>query len=198
MDNQVLMAAQNATDVQLGNSWSEAKDTGLDVVLLAPLSIASVHVRKGKTRDLVKEISSIYALELPQGPHFADGEGVSFLGTGPGTWLALWPTHSHTAIAELRDNTSSLASITDQSSAYTIFKISGPQTGALLARGLAVSSEQPEFNTGDVVCSSIAHMGVIVWQLNDTPTIMVAVARSFSESFGHWLKEAISGVIQDT
>ncbi|VAW19609.1 Sarcosine oxidase gamma subunit [hydrothermal vent metagenome] len=197
MDNSVFSNAEIDANTPLAHYWSKAKTAGLDIALLAPLSVASVQARKARANEMGQAINKYYAIQLPDRPRWSGNGQVEFLGTGPGAWLAVWSTNSPQNIDQLCSQTRNLASIADQSSAYRIFTISGAPARAFLARGLAVKISEPEFKTSSVIVSAIAHIGVILWQTDEKPTFMIAVARSYSESFCHWISEAINGVIQE-
>jgi len=197
VDNSVCLHGKIDANTPFAHYWSEAKNAGLDIALLAPLSIASVQLRKAGAGEMARAINKYYTIQLPDGPRWSGNGQLEFLGTGPGAWLAVWSTNSPRNIDRLHEQSATMASIADQSSAYRIFRISGLPTKAFLARGLTVKLSEPEFKTGSVVVSSIAHMGVIVWQADEAPIVMIAVARSYCESFCHWISETISGVIQD-
>ncbi len=197
MGSSVLTNAKIDADTPLAHYWSEAKRAGLEIKLLAPLSVASVHSRKGKSRELAQAINQLHHIRLHDGPKSSGNAKLEFLGTGPGAWLAVWPTHSAQNIDQLSLETRELASIADQSSAYRIFTISGTRTKALLARGLTMNLNEPGFTTGSVVVSSMAHIGVVVWQTNDSESVMIAVASSLRESFCHWIRETLYGLVQE-
>ncbi|VAW20125.1 hypothetical protein MNBD_ALPHA11-761 [hydrothermal vent metagenome] len=181
----------------LARYWADAQLAGLSVTLLAPLNINSVQVRKGKADELAKALERHYKLSLVDGAICAGENDLVFLGTGPGAWLAAWPENLEPPIKQLAGQLDGLASITDQSSGYKLLRVSGETSKSLLARGLAVNLEAPNFKTSNVVVSSIAHIGVVIWQTDDQPTFIIAVASSYCESFCHWLSGAIKGVIQD-
>jgi len=181
----------------LAHYWADAELASLNVTLLAPLNIGSVQARKGKIAELAKVLEQHYKLSLLDRSVCAGAEDLVFLGTGPGAWLAVWPDNPEQPINNLASQLDGLASITDQSSGYKLLRVSGAASKSLLARGLAINLEEPEFNKSDVVVSSIAHIGVVLWQTDDQPTFIIAVASSYCESFCHWLSGAIAGVIQD-
>ncbi len=197
MRNLFFSEANGELNSPLAHYWADAQLAGLSVTLLAPMSINSVQVQKGKAAALAKALKQHHNLILVERAICAGKSDLVFLGTGPGTWLAVWPANYDQPVNKLAGQLEGLASITDQSSGYRLFRVSGAASKSLLARGLAVNLEKPEFKTSEIVVSSIAHIGVVIWQTDDQPTFMVAVASSYCESFCHWLSEAIAGVIQD-
>ncbi|MCF6327016.1 MAG: hypothetical protein L3J21_06985 [Devosiaceae bacterium] len=197
MRNLFFSDAIGELNSSLAHYWADAQLAGLNVTLLAPLNINSVQVRKGKADELAKALEQHHKLSLIDRAVCTGKSDMVFLGTGPGAWLAICPANSEQPINELADQLDGLASITDQSSGYRLFRVSGVASRSLLARGLAVNLEEPEFNKSEVVVSSIAHIGVTIWQTDDNPTFIIGVANSYCESFCHWMSGAIQGVIQD-
>lgn len=68
-----------------------------------------------------------------------------------------------------------------------MFRLSGSDATALLRRGAFLDFSPPAFGPGSVAVTVIAHIGVIIRQLDDTPSYDLAVFRSLGESFRHWL-----------
>jgi heterotetrameric sarcosine oxidase gamma subunit len=92
-----------------------------------------------------------------------------------------------------------LASVVDQSDAYGVLRLSGPSILEVLAKGVAIDLSAPAFPAGSVAATVVAHIGVTLWKVDETPTIHVAVARSYAGSFLHWLETsaAIYGMIME-
>lgn len=112
---------------------------------------------------------------------------VELRSTGPGTWLAIGGDPE--ALAErLRG----LAAVSDQSSGYIVYRLSGEGARTLLRRGAFIDLHPSAFSTGSVAVTMIAHIGVILWQVDDEPTFDVALFRSFDESFRHWAESVAS------
>jgi len=102
----------------LAHYWSNADIAGLSVNLLAPLSIASVQSRKGMAAELAKVLKRDHKLNLVDRSVCVGESDLVFIGTGPGAWLAFWPTDPAHPPSELADPLDGMASITDQSAAY--------------------------------------------------------------------------------
>ena len=87
-----------------------------------------------------------------------------------------------------------LASVSDQSSAYVVQRLSGSGARTLLQRGLAIDLNHETFRAGSVASTAIAHIGVNLWQVDDQPTYDVAIARSYAGSFRHWFDQATAAL----
>ena len=107
--------------------------------------------------------------------------------TGPGTWLAV----SDASLDELPDRLRGQASVSDQSGGYIVYRFAGPGARRLLQRGAFIDLDPEAFGPGAVAVTAIAHMGVILWQVDAAPTYDVAIFRSHAESFRHWVEGMI-------
>jgi methylglutamate dehydrogenase subunit D len=143
------------------------------------LGIAAVAARKGV------DLARIGA---------AAGEGPSLLGVGPGAWLAVEEDAQPDFADRLQQDLAGLASVSDQSSAYAVLRLSGPGARTVLQRGASIDFHSDVFRVGSVAVTVIAHIGVVIWQVDDAPTYDVFVFRSFAESFRHWLDETAAAL----
>jgi sarcosine oxidase subunit gamma len=152
------------------------------------LGISTVAARKGKAEALTQAVAAAYGVQLPSSSRVAPGSEVSFIGYGPGQWLAVSESLASEALArDLSEKLQGLASISDQSGGRTVLRISGPRARDLLAKGLPIDLDPRVFPLGSAATSAISHMGVQLWQLDDTRSYDIAVFRSLSESFWRWL-----------
>ena len=88
---------------------------------------------------------------------------------------------------DLQAKLQGLASISDQSGGRTVLNISGRRAREVLAKGLPIDLDPRAFPLGSAATSAISHMGVQLWQIDDTRSYDIAVFRSLSESFWRWL-----------
>lgn len=153
--------------------------------------LATVMARKGVAPAA---IGAQLGVDLRDGPHCSVGDGIVLLGTGPGNWLAQAETAPADWAAGLRDRLGSLASVSDQSGGYVVFRLSGPGARTVLQRGAAIDFHPAAFAAGAVAATVIAHVGVVIRQVDDAPTYDVALFRSFAGSFRHWLDTTIEGL----
>ena len=149
--------------------------------------IATVMARKGVSAE---QVGKALGLELSAGPAAVIEGTMVALGTGPGTWLVMDEAAGYDFADRLQERLSGLASVSDQSSGYVIQRLSGLGARTVLQRGASIDFHPDVFQTGSVATTVIAHIGVTIWQVDDSPTFDVAVFRSLSSSFQHWLKEA--------
>jgi sarcosine oxidase subunit gamma len=67
-------------------------------------------------------------------------------------------------------------------------RFSGPAARDLLSRGAFIDFHPSAFGPGSTAVTAIAHIGIILWQLDDTPAFEVALFRSYAASFWRWVE----------
>lgn len=159
---------------------------------LEDFALASIMARSGIHADAIGGMLGGLA---PDGPSLAHAGDITLLGIAPGAWLAhaaRWTPEWETS---LRERLGGLASVSDQSSSYEIFRLRGPRARRVLQRGVAIDLDPVVFPPGTVAVTAIAHIGVTLWHLDDAPTFLIACFRSHAASFEQWLAMTIeSGV----
>ena len=174
-----------ATPGRFGKAGGEP---GVVIQELAGLGLATVAARKGQVAALKAAVAGAYGVELPESARVAQGSNVSFVGYGPGQWLAVSESLADESLArDLAQRLKGLASISDQSGGRTVLRISGPRARDVLAKGLPIDLDPRAFPLGSAATSTISLMGVQLWQMDDTRSYDIAVFRSVSHSFWRWL-----------
>jgi methylglutamate dehydrogenase subunit D len=158
--------------------------SSLTVTERPTMGIATIMGHKGIDPEA---IGSVIGAFPPRGPTRVEGERLALIGTGPNTWLALAETPEPGWSSKLVDKLVGLASVSDQSGAYVLFRLAGKDARRILQRGAFIDLHPSVFWTGSVATTVIAHIGVIFWQLDDAPTFEVATFRSYAFSFRKWL-----------
>ena len=159
-------------------------EPGVMIGELSGLGLATVASRQGQDAALKSAVLQAYGVQLPESSRVAQGSAVSFIGYGPGQWLAVSESLAHEALAgDLSQRLAGLASISDQSGGRTVLRVSGPRARDVLAKGLPVDLDPRAFPLGSAATSVIGHMGVQLWQVDDTRSYDIAIFRSLSQSF---------------
>jgi heterotetrameric sarcosine oxidase gamma subunit len=131
----------------------------------------------------------------PEGPARIKRDGIAWIGTGPATWLAMTDAPEIGWPASLEQRLKGLASISDQSGSYRIFRLAGDRARSLLQRGAFIDLHADAFPQGSVATTVIAHIGVVFWQTDDDPAAFeVATFRSYAPSFLRWLNATSKGL----
>lgn len=152
------------------------------------LAIAAVIQRRGQSRELAAAVTANFAIDLPFGAEWTANHGVAWLGTGPGKWLVISEAQGAEFVEKLETKLGGFASIVEQSDGLGVLRLSGPALFQTLEKGVQVDLAPGAFPTGSVAVTSVAHIGVTLWKVDDEPTVDVAVARSLCNSFLHWLE----------
>jgi heterotetrameric sarcosine oxidase gamma subunit len=148
---------------------SECQDFGLATVM------------SRKHADIAA-IGAALQVTMPAGPTCVAGHGLVLIGTGPGTWLVFADGRASTLADDLVSRVPAV-SVSDQSGGYVILRIAGPGARALLQRSAFIDLDPSAFNVGSVATTVVAHIGVVIWQIDDAETFHVAMFRSFADSF---------------
>jgi sarcosine oxidase subunit gamma len=165
-----------------------ANAAGVTVSECPDLQIATVIARHDRDA-LAGKIQAAFGFGLPAGPHWIGNRGLALVGTGPRTWLAIredgGPLHG-----DLEGALGDTAAIADQSDGYAVLHVSGPKTRATFEKGLGVDLHPTAFRAGDAAVTTCSHLGVILWQLDETPSYRIALFRSLAGAFWHWLSDS--------
>ena len=174
-----------ATPGRFGKSGGEP---GVIIVERLGLGLATVAARKGQTEALKAAVADAYGIDLPDTSRAVAGPDATFIGYGPGQWLAISESLSAESLArDLDQKLKGLASISDQSGGRTVLRISGPRARDVLAKGLPIDLDPRAFPLGSAATSTISLMGVQIWQTDDMRSYDIAMFRSVSQSFWRWL-----------
>ena len=161
---------------------------GVTAIERVGLGMATILLRHNKLADLEVAIKRQYGVKLADAPGRYRCHSNSFLGTGKGRWLAVQEPPSANFVEELTRELDGLASVIDQSDAFGVLRLSGPKLLSTLEMGVQIDLAPDVFEVGYVAVTNIAHIGVILWKVDDIPTIDIAVARSLAHSFCYWLE----------
>ena len=155
------------------------------------VAFATVMARKGADHAL---IGKAFGCAAPKGPGRTSGDRWSLIGTGPGAWLAVGKTPAADWQEALGRELQGLASVSDQSGAYLVFRIEGARARDLLQRGAFIDLHPEHFGPGSAAVTMIGHVDVILWQSDEPTAFEVAILRSYEASFRHWLDAAGAAV----
>lgn len=149
--------------------------------------MAAVMARKGVD---AATLGAALGLAPPDGPRWTGSSEFLLIGNGPGTWLAHGAAADAVWADTLAARLAGIASVSDQSSGYRVFRLSGPRARDLLQRGAFIDLDPSRFAYGSAATTVIAHIGVVIWQVEDAPVYDIALFRSFAGSFRHWYDAA--------
>jgi heterotetrameric sarcosine oxidase gamma subunit len=152
--------------------------------------LAKILVRKDAATALARHLQAHFNCALPTSPRRTCGNDIAVMGIGPGSWLAMRENGGNDFASSLKPILGPFAAISDQSDAYGVFRLTGPNLRAALSKLVPIDIHDRAFKVGDVAETIAGHIGLLFWRLDDTagsPVFDIAVARSFSVSLRHTL-----------
>jgi methylglutamate dehydrogenase subunit D len=173
-----------------GLPFASAPGRGVVAIDHASLAIARVISRKDCVVTLCQRMRERFGIDLPLYPVRVEADGVAFVGVGVESWLAVADRNPAEFAALLKSASIGLASISDQSGAYAVLRVTGPHVRHALAKFLAIDVHDRAFRPGAAASTAAAHIGITLWRLADAgadPVFEFAVPRSLAVSFWHVL-----------
>jgi heterotetrameric sarcosine oxidase gamma subunit len=154
-------------------------------------ALASVSVRRNRLDALACRVRDVFGLELVHVPKCVIAGPIAFVWAGPGQWLAMADGEEGAAFEQrLRVALGNLASVSDQSDGRTIIRAGGARARDVLAKGVPIDLHPRAFRAGDAAVTTAVHIGVMLWQVDETPTYELIISRSFAVFFWEWLIDA--------
>lgn len=157
------------------------------------VGMAKVLARRGQAAALAQQFQTHFGISLPGAPQRVASGDVAVLGLGPGTWLATREQGGNAFALALQPLLAGSASISDQSDAYVGLRLTGPGVRETLAKLIPIDLHPRAFVVGQVAETVAAHIGVLLWRLEDaadgSSVFELAVPRSSSVSFCHALAQ---------
>jgi len=121
---------------------------------------------------------------------------------GPDEWLVVTPVGGAAELAARLEQTldSMHAAVNDISGGQIALTLRGPTCRELLARGCPIDLHPREFKPGDCAQSGLAKANILISLLDDAPTFMLVVRRSFADYLCRWLAHAggDAGIVFDS
>jgi heterotetrameric sarcosine oxidase gamma subunit len=171
-----------------GRAGRKSGAPGIVVRELTDFALASVLARKGHAVAATNAAERAFGAPLPDGPRAVHGRGITFIGSGPGQYVALAESTSEGIEARIGEPLQGLVSVFDQSDSRVLLELSGDKVREVLAKGIAIDLHPRAFKAGDAAVTTASHLAAVhLWQTTDQPTYRVLVVRTYFESFWHWL-----------
>ena len=156
------------------------------------LGVARIAARKAQAAGVLEVFRAQFGLEPPNAPRRASRGDVAIAGIGPGAWLATRDGAGNAFAQSLRSLLGECASVSDQSDAYVILRLTGPKVRETLAKVIPIDIHPRSFQVSDVAQTVCGYVGVTLWRLEDTaqgdPTFEIWAGRSYAVN----LHQAIS------
>jgi methylglutamate dehydrogenase subunit D len=184
--------ADIATSAFAGLPTTIGSGRGVIVSEREGLGIARVAARRGQAARVAQLLRSQFDLEPPNLPRRASRADVAIAGIGPQAWLITRDGAGNAFAQFLQGLLGDSASVSDQSDAYVILRLTGPRVRAALAKLIPIDIHPESFRTGHVAQTVCGYVNVTLWRLQETPqsaeVFEIWVGRSLAVS----LHQAIS------
>jgi sarcosine oxidase subunit gamma len=177
-----LLRARRAFDPMLASLDVAPGDHAL-AISQPMFALATIMARDGGQGA----IAAALGVDLPQGPCRCTADRIGIIGTGPAVWLAMEEGGDPLWASRLADRLSGCASVADQSSGYAVLRLRGVAACELLQRGAFIDLDPGMFGPGSAAVTTIAHMGVVLWQDDAASVFDIAMFRSHAHSFWNWM-----------
>ena len=150
------------------------------------LGIARIVARREQHARLAELFRASFGVEPPHGPRRASHGDVAVAGIGPQTWLAMRDGAGNGFAESLRGSLGDCASVSDQSDAHAILRLTGPRVRAALAKLTPIDIHPRSFHVNSVAQTICGYLNVTLWRLEDTaqsdPVFEMWVGRSLAVS----------------
>jgi methylglutamate dehydrogenase subunit D len=172
-------------DVLIETPVDTTLPTGVTMTARTDVCVANLLARRGREPALSALVKARYGLDLPGTPNAVCNAAHALVWAGPGQWLLIADQKEN--FAEL----SELAAVSDQSDGRAALRLSGPHVRDMLAKGCMIDLHPSAFPSGAVAMTSVAHINVHLWRVDEQPrdgnaVFDILVPRSMASSFWSW------------
>lgn len=157
-------------------------DPTVRAVALPDPAIVSVAARPGGP-----DIATALGIPLPPPGKWHMAGTRRIVCTTPDQWLVVQADDDGTLFDWLADALGEAATLIDLSASHVAVRVSGPGARDALAKGVPIDLHPRATRPGDAASTIVAHMPVLLWQQDGTPTYDLLCARSLTGSFHRWL-----------
>lgn len=119
------------------------------------------------------------------------GTEPAILRLGPDEWLVVAEEDADLETELRAVLTGDRDAIVDVSDQRTTFELAGPRARAILGMACSIDLHPRAFGPGRCAETMLARAGVVLWQVDDTPTFRLLVRRSFAAYVVAWLLDAM-------
>lgn len=162
---------------------------GVTATPLENLNLATVICRKGQAKALAAKVKKLFKVTLEDASRRSGEGAVSFVGTGPGIWLAVNENYDPLWVMQLTKDLEGLASVSDQSDGYAPIRLEGPKVIEVMEKGVFTDLHLSAFPVGAAGGFSVHHVGVILWRRAELAFDILSF-RSYDRDLWHWIEES--------
>ena len=164
------------------------------IVERSELSVVSLAVPTGGEGALTESLKENFGLAPPEAPLSNTHDGHRLIRTAPDQMLLIFPGEAPAADRVIRAKLGDLAYLTDQTDAWVILEVHGPETLNALARICMIDLDATAFPVNSAARTMMEHLGVLIIRL-DVDSFLLMSAASSAESFLHAVETSYRNVV---
>lgn len=153
------------------------------------LSLVSVAARPRLAPLLAAAIERLYRIALPDPGHWEQEEDLAFVWSAPGQWIAL--AGRRDLYDQLLHALAGVAGVIDLTDSAFVLRLSGSGAREVLQKGTPIDMHPRAMRPGTAASTVIAHIGVLIWQVDEAPTYDIACMGSYAASLRRWVAGAV-------
>ena len=184
----VAWTAQSGWAVAAAGRYGRGCDTpGVRLEPFGRRGLATIIAKPGQEDALDLAMQAWFGFGLPASGRAFFGPTGDLVWLAPNQWLAVLTPSS---VDDWQERHADLAAVTDQSDGRALVRVSGSHARTVLAKGVSIDLHPAVFTVGSAAATGVAHMAVHLWRQDGADVFVVAVPRSFADSFWSWLMTA--------
>ena len=155
--------------------------TDAALTVLPGLTLAMLTARKGSASSLHAAIARDFGIDLPTTPGRCVKDGLAFVWSGPGRWLAIGAPQDGLP-ARLASSAGTYGDVTDVGGSRVTVRVSGSRARDGLMKLIPIDLGESAFAAGSAALTVAAHIPVQLWQFDELPTYDIVCPRSYGIS----------------
>ena len=158
------------------------------------LALVSVAVPLGGEAALAAALKAGWGLTMPEARMSSAAGGLRAVRTGPDQLLLMLPLSDPDPEAAIRAALNGTGYTTDQTDAWSVLEISGPEVFLALERLCPLDTSPESFAVGASARSMMEHMGVLILRTGQSDFLLLA-GGSYAQSFLHAVETSFRYVV---
>ena len=168
-------------------------EAGVSLTEIRNFDLIQVMARRGKAAELARVANGRFGVAAPNAPTVVQAQDATLIWSGPDQFFVLSKGGKHT-MDTLAPALSGPASLSDQSHARALVRISGAKARTVLAKLTSIDLHPSAFPIGAAAATSIDHTSVTLWRGGDRPdgqaVFNLLVFATFAGSLWHTMLDA--------
>jgi sarcosine oxidase subunit gamma len=166
-------------------------DSGATITIRDDLG--HINLRGGSIdKAFVAAVEDVLQQSLPLAANTMTQEAYRVFWLGPDEWLVVTAAQQAAEVTQaLQQATSDMhASVNDLSGGQVALQLTGRDAIELLSKGCTLDLHPDVFRAGDCAQSGLAKANILLGLVDEAPTFLIGVRRSFADYLCHWLAHA--------